>query len=739
MKGVYKSVLVLVLSLVLLAVSFSCVAAADISVEDVSVSDVSVDIGGDVDVVPQVSGVANDEINSMESNVANLKASGTVYVGKNVTANGNGTYDDPYNNLKLAMDKKPTETIIKEGVYGGPENTVDLKGIVRAEDGANVIINGSNMAKYYIILRGATLKNLTFINFNAAAVLYLYDGNNTIEDCTFINNTGTNVACIDIEPGNNPNANIKNCTFINNHGMPSYVASVNKTYYNAAGAIYVGASNSGFPVVISDCTFINNTGVTSGAIKASPNKDMLVENCTFIDNNGARAGAVMVGMDSTINNCTFINNTADDFANTINWYGTYGNLYNSRILGNPDETAIFWFGDYGSIVNTTIEGAVGHASNVKFINSSVTNTSSFDVVNLDVSHLLKEDGKINYHGFNLSGRLGYCTERTVVDPPINTMVSFLLSNAKLSVINSFDDSEVIDYLKILYYNYEDVLNTTQMDNIIKIFVSKDYKNSNDTYVLKVLDDFDNGLRVADKGAVKKINDTTLKVYDFNVYSAFEYQNMIVCNTTLVDIVNNMSVSKSSLNDTVYLGNQTEFLIVVNNTGNYYLTGVYVVEDSFDDLVFDSWKAVSGNWTHSLVDGVHRFTLADSLSPNETAGFIVVFNTVSPGNKTNVIFGGSNEIDNVSAMNVTEVINTTTPGPEPTPTPTPEPTPTPGPEPTPTPTPEPTPVPGPEPSPEPSFESGSEPVVNKMVSTGNPLALIIISLFTIFVGGLKRKI
>ena len=207
---------------------------------------------------------------------------------------------------------------------------------------------------------------------------------------------------------------------------------------------------------------------------------------------------------------------------------------------------------------------------------------------------------------------------------------------------------------------------------------------------------------------------TLKVYDFTVYSAFEYQNVLVCNTTLVDIVNNMSVSKSSLNDTVYLGNQTEFLIVVNNTGNYYLTGVYVVEDSFDDLVFDSWKAVSGNWTHSLVDGVHRFTLADSLSPNETASFIVVFNTVSPGNKTNVIFGGSNEIDNVSAMNVTEVINTTTPGPEPTP--------------------EPTPVPGPEPS----SESGSEPVVNKMVSGGNPLGLFVVSLFTILIGGLKRK-
>ena len=84
-----------------------------------------------------------------------------------------------------------------------------------------------------------------------------------------------------------------------------------------------------------------------------------------------------------------------------------------------------------------------------------------------------------------------------------------------------------------------------------------------------------------------------------------------------------------------------------------------------------------------------------------------------------IISGSNEIDNVSAMNVTEVINTTTPGPEPTPTPTPEPTP----------------VPGPEPSPEPS----SEPVVNKMVSTGNPLGLFVVSLFTILIGGLKRKI
>ena len=387
MKGVYKSVLVLVLSLVLLAVSFSCVAAADISVEDVSVSDVSVDIGGDVDVVPQVSGVANDEINSMESNVANLKGSNTVYVGKNITANGNGTRDNPYNNLKLAMDQKPAETIIQEGVYGGPENTVDLKGIVRAEDGANVIINGSNMAKSYIILRGATLKNLTFINFNAAAVLYLYEGNNTIEDCTFINNTGTNVACIDIEPGNNPNANIKNCTFINNHGMPSYVASVNKTYYNAAGAIYVGASNSGFPVVISDCTFINTSADDGGAIYWN-GIDGSVSGCTFTNSSASAYGGAIYwnNASGSVSGCTFTNINAHT-GGTIIWEGANGKISDSNFNNSnasEDAGAIYWNSMRGNVsdcnftnTNTIRNGGAiywltdyGNISGCNFLNST---------------------------------------------------------------------------------------------------------------------------------------------------------------------------------------------------------------------------------------------------------------------------------------------------------------------------------------------------------------------------------
>ena len=110
-----------------------------------------------------------------------------------------------------------------------------------------------------------------------------------------------------------------------------------------------------------------------------------------------------------------------------------------------------------------------------------------------------------------------------------------------------------------------------------------------------------------------------------------------------------------------------------------------------------------------------------MAPNETASFIVIFNTTSIGNKTNIIVCGSNETNETFASNITEVINKTKPNPNPDPNPDPTPDPNPSPEPNPVPD-----------------NGGSDSVVSKMVSTGNPLALIIISLFTIFVGGLKRK-
>ena len=189
-------------------------------------------------------------------------------------------------------------------------------------------------------------------------------------------------------------------------------------------------------------------------------------------------------------------------------------------------------------------------------------------------------------------------------------------------------------------------------------------------------------------------------------------NKTANNTTIV-FTPNLIINKSTLNPVVYVGNKTSFLLTVINVGDCNLTGVYIIEDSFDDLIFDSWKPITRNWSYSFNNGLHKWTLYGSLSPNETASFIVVFNATSVGNKTNIILGGSNEIDNMSAENVTEVIDKKQPKPNPNPGPNPKPTPKP--------------------------VEKTESTANKMMATGNPLTLVLISLFTLFVGGLRRKI
>lgn len=123
---------------------------------------------------------------------------------------------------------------------------------------------------------------------------------------------------------------------------------------------------------------------------------------------------------------------------------------------------------------------------------------------------------------------------------------------------------------------------------------------------------------------------------------------------------NMSIKVYALNKTVTVGDKTEFKVIVTNTGGYDLTGVYIIEKSADDMVFDSWKSVKGDWIYTFKNGVHKWVLKGSLAPNETASFILVFNTTSVGNKTLLVIGGSNEIDGFSAENVTEVINKSNP-------------------------------------------------------------------------------
>ncbi|WP_040682651.1 hypothetical protein, partial [Methanobrevibacter boviskoreani] len=102
------------------------------------------------------------------------------------------------------------------------------------------------------------------------------------------------------------------------------------------------------------------------------------------------------------------------------------------------------------------------------------------------------------------------------------------------------------------------------------------------------------------------------------------------------------------NPNVFVGNLTSFTIVVTNTGDYNLTGVYVVESNYTGLNYVGFNG--DNWVKN--DNV--FTYLNTLGIGQSANFTVIFNTVKPGNYTNIVIAGSNETVNITTNNTTSV-------------------------------------------------------------------------------------
>ena len=140
-----------------------------------------------------------------------------------------------------------------------------------------------------------------------------------------------------------------------------------------------------------------------------------------------------------------------------------------------------------------------------------------------------------------------------------------------------------------------------------------------------------------------------------IVSSNETDNKTSNNTTKV-LKPEMSVEKITLTPNVVVGNQTIFEIVVHNTGEVPLDDVFVIEESYDGLIYDSF--INNRWTHSLIDGKNQWNYNGVLAPGEYEGFFVIFNTTREGNFTNIVIAGSNKTNNTYANNTTEVTNKT---------------------------------------------------------------------------------
>lgn len=273
-----------------------------------------------------------------------------------------------------------------------------------------------------------------------------------------------------------------------------------------------------------------------------------------------------------------------------------------------------------SNINNSQDNAVVISNNAHDNNSSMQNQNN---INSDNQSILKDD-ELNTTSTdnggirNISltnGYNGYCVNMSLHSAESGQ--TFTITNTS-SIINHLDGSNVGEYIKILFYNYWDIVNsdkTATSDAIWRFtdmtyipYTGGDYDGPVvSSLVTNVISDYNNGLRVPDHGAVKKINDTSGMVFDFiclisgsdTIQNYFGYkvtiQNITQNNTTdfnnttvdnTTNSTNNTNITNSTNNNTDNSnnitnstnGNDTNSTLnnntLVNNQNNKTGTGLY---------------------------------------------------------------------------------------------------------------------------------------------------------------------
>ena len=161
-----------------------------------------------------------------------------------------------------------------------------------------------------------------------------------------------------------------------------------------------------------------------------------------------------------------------------------------------------------------------------------------------------------------------------------------------------------------------------------------------------------------------INETIEFIVVFNTTKSGNFTNVIVVssnetdnkttnNTTSV-YTPNMTIQKISNNKTVKVGETVKFTIILTNTGDCNLTGVYLKDNEYSNgLVYLSYIDKNNEWTF---DGIDTWTYKGILQPGESISLDILFRAITAGVKNNTAIAGHNITnDTVNSTNTTKVI------------------------------------------------------------------------------------
>ena len=130
-----------------------------------------------------------------------------------------------------------------------------------------------------------------------------------------------------------------------------------------------------------------------------------------------------------------------------------------------------------------------------------------------------------------------------------------------------------------------------------------------------------------------------------------YTNNYANNTTRTEMDSSLEVIKIANNESVYVGNETSFTIVVINSGSTTLTNVNVTDTDYSQgLEFNGvYSDPDNNWTYH---GNGYWTLNNPLAAGENASFTVYFNVTMNGTLVNNVTANSTETNESNATNKT---------------------------------------------------------------------------------------
>ena len=434
------------------------------------------------------------------------------------------------------------------------------------------------------------------------------------------------------------------------------------------GALFFRGSN-----VISDReTFIDNLAAYGGAITFDANNAQ-INNSYFRGNNASKGSAIFKGNNvAYINNPEFVYNQAESYSLDVE---RTGNHFKVIYKGNDNILNAIW--NNGPLSDIFIDGVNPKASADESNDGQLLYQDSREFDQIITATVLNSEG-------NVIGTLSKKTDiNGVTEFDINEGYSVIFAHPNDVFYTGIETIDYISGIKVEKIALTPVVvNGTQVRFQIAITNTGYYDLENLTvsemsFEGLVYDDFEKSDLWTYDGLSWKFNSklaagevALLTVY-FKTTDVGEFTNKISAITAgdikgdaeanVTVIPDTFEVKKVSLMPITKLGDQTYFEIIIRNTGDTDIRNVYIIEDSFEGLVY-SHAFEDTLWDYiSIEDGIHQWFLKDVLPAHEELGIVVVFNTTSIGNFTNYAIVGHEGTS--KTVNATVWVNETVHEPE----------------------------------------------------------------------------